>query len=279
MKSWPDRRRQEQCRDRRRIQPQRTHGQAPCRQHPAEARPAVTGGGGGFRGHVRLARTGHRDHGAVRAKRCHAAGSAISFPCRQAEMSPENAANGGGNAKSNGHAHHRWRWPQVSPRCSPSNAVAEDSVGCGNLQGHRSDARLGAGLLQGVSGRRAFQAPGPRSRAYSSIPRPSLNGKTKEVGRPGRRCPDSVPVLHLFPHRGGQANGATDEEIREAVAMAAVVRHWSTMLNGMQVDLTTVQEADRRRDGRRQGEVAIASRFRSGTTTNTGPPEGRPTGG
>ena len=31
----------------------------------------------------------------------------------------------------------------------------------------------------------------------------------------------------------------TDEEIREAVAMAAIVRHWSTVLNGMQVDLAS----------------------------------------
>lgn len=36
-----------------------------------------------------------------------------------------------------------------------------------------------------------------------------------------------------------KANGATDEEIREAVAMAAITRHWSTVLNGMQVDLPT----------------------------------------
>ena len=51
------------------------------------------------------------------------------------------------------------------------------------------------------------------------------------------RGADPVPVLHLFPHRRRQGNGATDEEIREAVAMAAIVRHWSTVLNGMQVDL------------------------------------------
>lgn len=31
--------------------------------------------------------------------------------------------------------------------------------------------------------------------------------------------------------------GATDEEIQEAVAMAALTRHWSTIFNGMQVDL------------------------------------------
>ena len=39
-----------------------------------------------------------------------------------------------------------------------------------------------------------------------------------------------------FHTAAAKANGATDEEIREAVAMASVVRHWSTLLNGMQVD-------------------------------------------
>ena len=36
-----------------------------------------------------------------------------------------------------------------------------------------------------------------------------------------------------------RAAGATDEEIAEAVAMAALTRHWSTFLQGMQVDLDT----------------------------------------
>jgi len=36
-----------------------------------------------------------------------------------------------------------------------------------------------------------------------------------------------------------KANGATDQEIGEAVAMAAIARHWSTVLNGMQIDLAT----------------------------------------
>ncbi len=31
--------------------------------------------------------------------------------------------------------------------------------------------------------------------------------------------------------------GATDEQIAEAVAVSALTRHWSTWLNGMQVDL------------------------------------------
>jgi AhpD family alkylhydroperoxidase len=36
-----------------------------------------------------------------------------------------------------------------------------------------------------------------------------------------------------------KAQGATDEEVAEAVAQAAYVRHWSTVLNGMQIDLET----------------------------------------
>lgn len=36
-----------------------------------------------------------------------------------------------------------------------------------------------------------------------------------------------------------RAQGATDEEVAEAVAQAAYVRHWSTVLNGMQIDFDT----------------------------------------
>jgi AhpD family alkylhydroperoxidase len=36
-----------------------------------------------------------------------------------------------------------------------------------------------------------------------------------------------------------RAAGATDEEIAEAVTMAAVTRHWSTIFNGLQVDMDT----------------------------------------
>jgi AhpD family alkylhydroperoxidase len=31
--------------------------------------------------------------------------------------------------------------------------------------------------------------------------------------------------------------GATEEEIQEAVAVSALTRHWSTVLNGLQIDL------------------------------------------
>ena len=36
--------------------------------------------------------------------------------------------------------------------------------------------------------------------------------------------------------------GASDEEIKEAVAVAALTRHWSTILNGMQVDMATFKK-------------------------------------
>jgi AhpD family alkylhydroperoxidase len=42
--------------------------------------------------------------------------------------------------------------------------------------------------------------------------------------------------------RDAKRAGATDEEIQEAVAMAALTRHWSTMFNGMQVDFDTFKK-------------------------------------
>jgi AhpD family alkylhydroperoxidase len=39
--------------------------------------------------------------------------------------------------------------------------------------------------------------------------------------------------------KAAKAAGASDEEIAEAVTMAALARHWSTIFNGMQIDLAT----------------------------------------
>ena len=65
----------------------------------------------------------------------------------------------------------------------------------------------------------------------------SLNGKTKELI--GLAVSAQIPCQYCvyFHTAAAKANGASDDEIREAVAMAAIVRHWSTVLNGMQVDL------------------------------------------
>jgi AhpD family alkylhydroperoxidase len=70
-------------------------------------------------------------------------------------------------------------------------------------------------------------------------PATALNGKTKELI--GLAVASQIPCSYCiyFHTAAAKANGATDEEIREAVAMAAISRHWSTVLNGMQVDLAT----------------------------------------
>ncbi len=68
-------------------------------------------------------------------------------------------------------------------------------------------------------------------------PNTKLNGKTKELI--GLAVAAQIPCTYCvyFHTAAAKANGATDEEISEAVAMAAIARHWSTVLNGMQVDL------------------------------------------
>jgi AhpD family alkylhydroperoxidase len=74
-------------------------------------------------------------------------------------------------------------------------------------------------------------------KAFQLNPKTQLNGKTKELI--GLAVAAQIPCQYCiyFHTAAARANGATDEEIKETVAMAAVVRHWSTVLNGMQVDL------------------------------------------
>lgn len=67
-------------------------------------------------------------------------------------------------------------------------------------------------------------------------PRTKLDGKTKELI--GLAVAAQIPCQYCiyFHTAAAKANGASDEEVREAVAMAAITRHWSTVLNGMQID-------------------------------------------
>ncbi|WP_430681777.1 carboxymuconolactone decarboxylase family protein [Mesorhizobium australafricanum] len=73
-------------------------------------------------------------------------------------------------------------------------------------------------------------------------PNTALNGKTKELL--GLAVASQIPCQYCiyFHTLAAKANGASDEEIKEAIAMAAIVRHWSTMLNGSQVDLATFKK-------------------------------------
>lgn len=82
-------------------------------------------------------------------------------------------------------------------------------------------------------------------KAVQLNPKTKLDGKTKELM--GLAIASQIPCTYCvyFHTAAAKANGATDQEIREAVAMAAIVRHWSTVLNGMQVDLNGFkQETD-----------------------------------
>jgi AhpD family alkylhydroperoxidase len=72
-------------------------------------------------------------------------------------------------------------------------------------------------------------------------PKTALSGKEKELI--GLAVAAQIPCTYCiyFHTAAAKANGATDAEIRETVAMAAITRHWSTVLNGMQVDLPGFQ--------------------------------------
>src|SRR5882757_6419483 len=76
-------------------------------------------------------------------------------------------------------------------------------------------------------------------KSFQLNPKTKLDGKTKELI--GLAVSAQIPCQYCiyFHTAAAKANGATDQEVGEAVAMAAIVRHWSTVLNGMQVDLAT----------------------------------------
>ena len=69
-------------------------------------------------------------------------------------------------------------------------------------------------------------------------PATPLDGKSKELI--GLAVAAQVPCQYCiaFHTEAAKLNGATDQEIREAVAMAAITRHWSTVLNGSLIDET-----------------------------------------
>ena len=73
-------------------------------------------------------------------------------------------------------------------------------------------------------------------KAVQLNPNTKLNGKVKELIGLGIAAQIPCQYCVYFHTAAAKANGATDEEIRETVAMAAIVRHWSTVLNGMQID-------------------------------------------
>jgi AhpD family alkylhydroperoxidase len=69
-------------------------------------------------------------------------------------------------------------------------------------------------------------------------PATALPGRTKELI--GLGVSAQIPCRYcIYAHTEfAKLNGASDAEIGEAVAMAAITRHWSTFLNGIQTDET-----------------------------------------
>ena len=67
-------------------------------------------------------------------------------------------------------------------------------------------------------------------------PKTPLDGKTKELV--GLAVAAQIPCQFCiaFHTEAAKLNGASDQEIREAVAMASLTRHWSTVLNGSMID-------------------------------------------
>jgi AhpD family alkylhydroperoxidase len=67
-------------------------------------------------------------------------------------------------------------------------------------------------------------------------PSTALNGRTKELI--GLGVSGQIPCRYcIYAHTEfAKLNGASEAEVGEAVAMAAITRHWSTFLNGIQTD-------------------------------------------
>ena len=65
----------------------------------------------------------------------------------------------------------------------------------------------------------------------------SIEQKNRELI--GLAVASQIPCSYCvyFHTLSAKALGATDEEIKEAIAQAAMVRHWSTVIHGAQTDL------------------------------------------
>jgi AhpD family alkylhydroperoxidase len=73
-------------------------------------------------------------------------------------------------------------------------------------------------------------------------PGTALDGKTKELI--GLAVAAQIPCRYCsyFHTQVGKLNGASDEDLKEAIAMAAITRHWSTVANGLQIDLVEFKQ-------------------------------------
>lgn len=77
-------------------------------------------------------------------------------------------------------------------------------------------------------------------------PNTAIPGKYKEAI--GLAVAAQIPCHYCayFHTEAMKLNGATEDDVKDAIAMSALTRHWSTVLNGNQIDFTEFKkEADR----------------------------------
>jgi AhpD family alkylhydroperoxidase len=73
-------------------------------------------------------------------------------------------------------------------------------------------------------------------------PGTALDGKTKELISLAVSAQIPCQYCVYFHTETSKLNGATERELREAVAMAGITRQWSTILNGVQTDEGSFKE-------------------------------------
>ena len=86
-------------------------------------------------------------------------------------------------------------------------------------------------ILESVAdGLRRDEAEAVRRQALGAAPRAAV----LDARRQSEAVAAQIPCKHCiyFHTKAARQNGATDAEIQEALAIAALTRHWSTFLNG-----------------------------------------------
>lgn len=73
-------------------------------------------------------------------------------------------------------------------------------------------------------------------KTFQMNPNTALDGKTKELIGLGVAAQIPCDYCIYFHTEAAKKNGATEQEIREAIGMAAMTRLGSTVLNGNQID-------------------------------------------
>src|SRR5262249_36775016 len=79
-------------------------------------------------------------------------------------------------------------------------------------------------------------------KAIELAPKTALPPATKEMI--GLAVAAQIPCKYCvyFHTRVAKANGANDNQIKEAIAISALTRHWSTVMNGLQIDFNQFKQ-------------------------------------